>query len=98
MGCTNVRNTTRCSIIVNNGSDKKPNKYMISPIVLGQGRTGTVYAASLRLDSSSKVAIKVISKAKIENKVDEVLKEIEVLTQVSITNLNSNFILTTRYS
>jgi hypothetical protein len=98
MGCSNVRNTTRCNIVVRNLGEKKPNNYIISPIVLGYGRNGSVYAASLRLDTSSKVAIKVITKTKIENKVDEVAKEIKALTKVSITNLNYHSILTTRYS
>jgi hypothetical protein len=98
MGCTNVRNTTRCNLIVSNAAGKKANDYVISPIVLGNGWTGTVYAASMRLDTSSKVAIKVITKIKIENKVDVVIKEIDALTKVSITNINYYLILTIHYS
>jgi serine/threonine protein kinase len=85
MGCVNARNSTRDSkVVASNAPENKEkikSKYLILPKVLGSGRTGTVYAASLRSDQNYKVAIKVINKAKFGNQTSiEFLKNVSLFT------------------
>ena len=66
---------------------KIKSRYSISPKILGLGKMATVYSASSHENPEEKVAIKVVNKVKINQKVSEVEKEIEVLKKLDHPNI-----------
>jgi serine/threonine protein kinase len=62
---------------------KIKSKYTINPKILGTGGMSTVYSACLQEDSATKVAIKVINKIRINNKLSLVEKEIKIMKKLN---------------
>lgn len=90
MGCSQTRNqVARPNKVMPNLEQKAKlkSKYIIVPKILGTGKTGTVYAASLRSDPDTKVAIKVINKIKNKDNMSRVQHEIKVLKSLSHPNI-----------
>jgi len=62
-------------------------KYKIETKVLGAGAFGKVFMATSVADSNFKVAIKVISKKKLENDIDQLKDEIDILKRLDHPNI-----------
>jgi len=85
---TSTRKHQIIRISVENAQKEKiKSKYMINPKILGTGGMSTVYSASLRSDPNTKAAIKVINKMKINLKVSEVEKEIQIMKKLDHPNI-----------
>lgn len=62
-------------------------KYTINPEVLGTGNFGKVFLAQWTANPNIKVAIKALSKAKIENQIDLIREEIKILSKLDHPNI-----------
>eukprot|EP00345_Euplotes_harpa_P013076 CAMPEP_0168334530 /NCGR_PEP_ID=MMETSP0213-20121227/10329_1 /TAXON_ID=151035 /ORGANISM="Euplotes harpa, Strain FSP1.4" /LENGTH=114 /DNA_ID=CAMNT_0008339205 /DNA_START=13 /DNA_END=354 /DNA_ORIENTATION=+ len=93
MGCTNSAEKDVSSNPRKKASatDQIKKKYKIETKMLGTGAFGKVFLASLINDSEFKVAIKVISKKKIGEEIDQLLDEIEILKDLDHPNIIKYF-------
>jgi serine/threonine protein kinase len=62
-------------------------KYKIESKILGSGAFGKVFMATSVVDKNFKVAIKVISKKKLDDEVDQLKDEIEILKKLDHPNI-----------
>jgi serine/threonine protein kinase len=89
MGCTNSSNTRASNprIKEKGATAQIKKKYHIEADVLGSGAFGKVFLASSVADKDFKVAIKVISKNKIGDDIEQLLDEINILKSLDHPNI-----------